>query len=588
MAAPHTCRVCAGALVLRHPGSSAALDADAFSPSCHTPGAHGDLYGCVDCGTVQQPSLPPAAELAGLYREMSDEAYLAEEPGRRATARRLLDMIGEYAPAGRLLDVGCGHGLLLDEARSRGYEVAGVELSRSAAAYARDVLGLPVEEIPLEQVEPADDGYAAIVLADVLEHVEDPVAAIRRCRELLRPGGVLCVVTPDPASATARLAGSRWWALLPAHTCLIPRWTLRELLASEGLVTSDDISFVRTFSARYWLAGLAERGGPLGTAVRAMARALPPSASLSLSLGDERVVLAHNVEVLRPPRPLVSRRGGEHEVHVVLPAYRAEPTIAQVAEEMPVGAADRALLVDDDSPDETVTAALRAGFEVIAHPANRGYGANQKTCYTRAVRDGADVVVMVHADNQYDPALLAEMVRPIEEGEADVVMGSRLLEDETIAGGMPRWKWVGNRALTWVENRAFRRSYSEYHTGYRAFSADFLRSIPFGRNSDGFVFDQEMFAQIVSRDARVIEQPIPTRYFLEASSVSFRDSVAYGLRTLLVLARFRLHERGRSWRLLTRPAGRLPGSTATASLREAGSGGRFRSGGVPEPSPPGR
>jgi SAM-dependent methyltransferase len=569
MAAPDTCRVCAGALVLRHPGTSAAPDAESFSPSCHTPGAHGDLYACVECGTVQQPSLPTAGELAGLYRDMSDDAYLSEEPGRRTTARRLLDMIGRYAPAGRLLDVGCGHGLLLDEARGRGYEVAGVELSRSAAAYARDVLGLPVDEIPLEEVEPAGEGFAAIVLADVLEHVEDPVAAIRRCRELLRPGGVLCVVTPDPASATARLAGPRWWALLPAHTCLIPRRTLRELLTAEALVVSDDVSFVRTFSARYWLAGLAERGGALGRGVRAGARALPSGASLSLSLGDERVVLAHNVEVLRPPRPLAEPRGGEREVHAVLPAYCAESTIAQVAEEMPVEAADRALLVDDASPDQTVPAALRAGFEVIAHPANRGYGANQKTCYTRAVRDGADVVVMVHADNQYDPALLAEMVRPIEDGEADVVMGSRLLEDETIAGGMPRWKWVGNRALTWVENRAFRRRYSEYHTGYRAFSADFLRSIPFARNSDGFVFDQEMFAQIVSREARVVEQPIPTRYFLEASSVSFRDSVAYGLRTLVVLARFRLHERGRSWPLLTRPAARLGARTATTSGRES-------------------
>jgi glycosyltransferase involved in cell wall biosynthesis len=174
------------------------------------------------------------------------------------------------------------------------------------------------------------------------------------------------------------------------------------------------------------------------------------------------------------------------------------------------------------------------------------------------VRDGADVVVMVHADNQYDPALVREMVEPIQRGEADVVIGSRLLEDETIAGGMPRWKWIGNRALTWVENRAFRRDYSEYHTGYRAFSADFLRSIPFARNSDGFVFDQEMFAQIVARGARVMELPIPTRYFLEASSVSFRASVEYGLRTLGVLARYRLDERG-SWRwpLLRRPAARL-------------------------------
>jgi glycosyltransferase involved in cell wall biosynthesis len=165
---------------------------------------------------------------------------------------------------------------------------------------------------------------------------------------------------------------------------------------------------------------------------------------------------------------------------------------------------------------------------------------------------------MVHADNQYDPALLREMVAPIERGEADVVIGSRLLEDESIAGGMPRWKWLGNRGVTWAENRAFRRRYSEYHTGYRAFSAEFLRSIPFSRNSDGFVFDQQVFAQIVARGARVIELPIPTRYFLEASSVSFRASVEYGLRTLAVLARFRLDASGHwRWPILRRPAARL-------------------------------
>ncbi|MEA2374883.1 MAG: hypothetical protein QOD53_1346 [Thermoleophilaceae bacterium] len=558
MSAPKTCPICSGQLTLRHPGTTRALRPDSLSPTNHRTGEYGDLYRCRECGTVHQPALPPGAQLAELYREMRDDAYLGEEAGRRRTAARLLDAIARYAPAGRLLDVGCGHGLLLDEARRRGYEVEGVELSSSAATYAREVLGLRVRERPLAELEPGGEGYAVVVLADVLEHLDDPVDAIRRCRDLLRPGGVLLVVTPDPASPMARLAGSRWWGLLPAHTFLIPRVTLRELITAEGMVISDDVPFVRTFSLRYWLAGLAERGGAVAAALGALRRVLPVGARLSLSLGDERVVIAHRVEVLRSPRPLAKPRGGERQVHVVLPAYNAESTIPQVAREMPIQAADRALLVDDASADQTVAAALQAGFDAIAHPANRGYGANQKTCYVRAVRDGADVVVMVHADNQYDPALLAEMVAPIERSEADVVIGSRLLEDETIAGGMPRWKWLGNRALTWIENRAFRRGYSEYHTGYRAFSADFLRSIPFARDSDGFVFDQEMFAQIVSRDARVVELPIPTRYFLEASSVSFRASVEYGLRTLGVLARYRLDEQGRvSWPLLRRPASRL-------------------------------
>jgi hypothetical protein len=158
---------------------------------------------------------------------------------------------------------------------------------------------------------------------------------------------------------------------------------------------------------------------------------------------------------------------------------------------------------------------------------------------------------MVHADNQYDPGLVAEMAAPILAGEADVVIGSRLLVDRAVAGGMPRWKWLGNRLLTEIENAAFGVRFSEYHTGYRAFSADFLRSIPFLRNSDDFVFDQEIFAQMLARKAKVVEIPIPTRYFHEASSVDFVTSLRYAFKTLWVLGRFRLDRR---WALLRRPA----------------------------------
>jgi hypothetical protein len=399
----------------------------------------------------------------------------------------------------------------------------------------------------------------------VIEHLDDPVAAIGACASMLAEGGALCVVTPDPASATARLAGARWWGLVPAHTCLLPRRTLRELLAAEGLVISQDVPLVRSFELRYWLAGLSERGGPAGKALHALARTPAGRRRVSLSLGDERVVVAHRTPVTRPAQPLVrERENAPTRVAVVLPAYRAADTIPSVAAEMPVEAVDRVLLVDDASPDETSAVALREGFDVLRHPSNRGYGGNQKTCYVRALLDGADVIVMVHADNQYDPALVDRMVRPIEAGIADVVIGSRLLEDETIVGGMPRWKWVGNRALTAVENLAFRRGFSEYHTGYRAFSADFLRRVAFLRNSDDFVFDQEIFAQIVASGSHVLELPIPTRYFLEASSVSFRASVRYGFKTLWVLVRYRLDRRGRHWTLLRPPAAQLAVTHQTA------------------------
>ncbi|HEV2786323.1 MAG TPA: methyltransferase domain-containing protein, partial [Solirubrobacteraceae bacterium] len=462
---------------------------------------------------------------------MEDGDYLAEEAGRRRTAARVLDLIAPHVPGGRLLDVGCGYGVLLAEARTRGYEVLGLELAAAAVRHAREELGVTILDIPLEEFRPeAEERFDVIVLADVLEHLGDPVEAIDGCCDLLADGGVLCVVTPDPSSLTARLAGRRWWGYLPAHRCLLPRRTVLELLASRGLVVSTDVPLVRSFTAGRWVAGLAERAGPLaGPLGRLAARErLMTGRELSLSLGDERVVLAHRLRPKAPERTRVRDRRGSRKVHVVLPAYNAEATVARVAEGLDPAVADRALLVDDASVDRTVEVALDAGLEVLRHPANRGYGANQKTSYVRALQDGADVVVMVHADNQYDPALVGEMARPILEGRADVVMGSRLLEDRAVAGGMPLWKWVGNRALTWAENRAFGARFSEYHTGYRAFSAEALRRVAFLRNDDGFVFDQEIIAQLLERGARVVEIPIPTRYFYEASSVSFRSSVAYG------------------------------------------------------------
>jgi SAM-dependent methyltransferase len=564
MASGYACRICAGDLRLMASGNGSAPEAHALAPSVHEPGRHGDLLACRECGAVQQPALPPAAALHALYRDMRDDAYLTEEAGRRATAARLLELVAAHVPRGRLLDVGCGHGLLLDEARARGYETVGLELSRAAARHARDALGLDVRETPLEAFDDLDS-FDVVVLADVLEHLDDPVAAIERCARLLRAGGVLCVVTPDPASATARLAGARWWGYVPAHSCLLPRATLRELLAGQGLVISTDMPLVRAFSARRWVSGLAERLGRVRGPLERVAQRLPERASLSLALHDERVLLAHRVDVEPAPDPLVRDRGGAATVELVLPAYEAARTIPAVVDELPADAADRALLIDDASADTTTPVALAHGLDVVRHPANRGYGASQKTGYARALLDGADVVVMVHADNQYDPALVPQMVEPILAGRADMVIGSRLLRDRAIADGMPRWKWLGNRLLTGIENRAFGVQLSEYHTGYRAFSAGLLRSIPFLRNSDDFVFDQQIFAQVLARGARVEEIAIPTRYFREASSVDFATSVRYGVQTLGVLGRFLVDRRRGRWPLLRRAAAALEPAVRPAS-----------------------
>ncbi|HEX8743154.1 MAG TPA: class I SAM-dependent methyltransferase [Thermoleophilaceae bacterium] len=309
MGAPETCKICAGPLALRYPGTAADVTATLLSPTNHRPGEYGDLYRCERCGTLHQPRLPPGSELAELYRQMRDDAYLAEEAGRRRTARRVLDLIARHAPSGRLLDVGCGHGLLLDEARRRGYATEGIEVSESAVAHARGALGLTIHEQPFADADLEPESYDVIVLADVLEHFDDPRAALRRCGRLLRPGGLLCVVTPDPASRTARLAGARWWALLPAHTFLIPWRTLRELLAGEQLVAIDDAPLVRSFTAGYWLAGLAERGGRLAAPVETLRRLLPRRLHLSLSLGDERVLLARRAASPRAHAPAAPREG---------------------------------------------------------------------------------------------------------------------------------------------------------------------------------------------------------------------------------------------------------------------------------------
>ena len=294
-----TCRICAGPLRLLYTGSGLEARAEAFSPTNHQPGQYGDLYRCESCGTVAQPSLPHGDALLDLYRHMRDEHYLDEEEGRRAAARRLLGEIGKYAPRGRLLDVGCGHGLLLDEARRRGYEVEGLELSEHAAAHARGRLRLPVHARTLGQLvaDPEPPRYAAIVLADVIEHLDEPATAIDHCAALLEPDGVLCIVTPDPGSRTARVAGAGWWGYLPAHTYLLPRRTLRELLERRGYDVVADLPFVRTFSLRYWMAGLAERGGAIGRTVDLLRKAAPRRARVSLSLGDERVLIARYAAV---------------------------------------------------------------------------------------------------------------------------------------------------------------------------------------------------------------------------------------------------------------------------------------------------
>ena len=229
------------------------------------------------------------------------------------------------------------------------------------------------------------------------------------------------------------------------------------------------------------------------------------------------------------------------KVVVVMPAYNAEKTLRMTYAELPHDGVDLVILVDDCSSDETLRFARELKLEVFVHDRNYGYGANQKTCYREALRAGADIVVMVHPDYQYDPTLLPEIIRPIEEDRADVVLGSRLLGGNALRQGMPWWKFLANRFLTGLENIVFGLRLTEYHTGYRAYRREALESVNLDMNSDKFVFDQEIIAQLVDNHIRIAEVPVPTRYFPQASSCSFTASCRYGFSVLGVLARYALH-----------------------------------------------
>src|SRR5438552_2565776 len=211
------------------------------------------------------------------------------------------------------------------------------------------------------------------------------------------------------------------------------------------------------------------------------------------------------------------RRG---RVVIVMPAYNAARTLEDTFRAIPAGYFDEIVVVDDHSGDDTTALAQRLNLKAIRHPHNVGYGGNQKTCYMEALRDGADVVVMLHPDGQYDPAIIPEMIQPILDGRADMVLGSRmLLPGGAKRGGMPLWKRIANRFLTTFENLAMGRKFSECHTGYRAYSRRFLETVPFLRNSNGFVFDTEVIFQAVQFNLRVVEVPISTKYFADASRV---------------------------------------------------------------------
>lgn len=253
----------------------------------------------------------------------------------------------------------------------------------------------------------------------------------------------------------------------------------------------------------------------------------------------ERILVPENEESV-PKR--------SHKVLAVLPAYNAEKTLAATLADIPVGSVDEVLLVDDGSTDRTVPLAQEMGLTVIEHPTNCGYGGNQKTCYRYALDRGADIIVMIHPDYQYDSRVIPHAVGFIELGICDVVLGSRIRSRrEAVRSGMPWWKYLSNRFLTAFENFFLGQNLGDFHSGFRVYRREVLEKIPFERNSDDFVFDTQFLVQAVKFGFRLGDIPVPVRYFSEASSINFRRSLKYGLATLGTVGRYWLH-RLRLWR----------------------------------------
>jgi len=232
------------------------------------------------------------------------------------------------------------------------------------------------------------------------------------------------------------------------------------------------------------------------------------------------------------------------KVIVVMPAYNAEKTLERTLKDIPQEWVDDIILTDDASKDNTVALAEKLGLRVFVHETNKGYGGNQKTCYREALKLGADIVIMIHPDHQYDPRVIPQLLSPLLDEQCDAVFGSRMLGGRPLEGGMPKWKYLANIFLTALENSVFYMYLTEYHSGLRAYSRKYLRTVKFELNSDDFVFDSEIIAQGVIHNMRIKEIAIETRYFPEASRIGLWRSIIYGLSILKTLVKYKLHTKG--------------------------------------------
>jgi GT2 family glycosyltransferase len=439
---------------------------------------------------------------------------------------------------------------------------------RAIAAFVATVLGLAVLSVLTFGVNPVLD-YATSVGAwavggslpthGQVVYTDTAVYSLRHILEIL-PGGGKVVAFVILVALLALVAVSLSWRpdkprldfglAIAASLVLSPHQNVHDLalLIIPGFVLGD-----------LALAGKLRWPGMAALVLVFAYAAINLSLAISLwsaavgALAVAGFLTLERMAVRPDPVPLGEQKWQGPRPHrvIVLPAYRAAKTLAEVVGDIPAGHADRILLVDDASADATVSVATALHLDVIRHRRNLGYGGNQKTCYRRALQMGADVVVMLHPDGQYDPTIIPNLCRVIEAGEADIVLGSRWLGIDPAKAGMPWWKRLGNRFLTATENRVLGLKLSEYHTGYRAYSRRFLETIPFLENSDDFVFDTQVLIQASTFGFKIGEVPAIGRYHEDASSVSFKTSTVYGLKTLAALLTYVAHRSGFPSRWLT-------------------------------------
>lgn len=503
---------------------------------------------CRKCGLIYLNPRLDEGDLSCLYSQMEDDVYLSQEKGRRLAARQMLGGLRKFqSPEGRILDVGCATGFLLDEARKQGWDPHGVELSGWAVRFARERLGLEhIFEGDLHGARYPSSSFDVIVLKDVIEHLSDPMATLREIRRILKPSGVICVNTPNISSFISRFLGAKWWGIKRHHLYYFTPKTLSSMLKAVGFVPIRFRSHARVFTLEYWFRQLCLHKKGLNGFLRLVERhPWLKERMIRLDLGDQMEVFARRARSLEYLDELEAVPGvsvkRKMKTVAVLPAYNAAKTLKRTVSDIPRDLVDEIILVDDASTDETVAIARELGLCVVVHDKNKGYGANQKTCYIKALEIGADVVVMVHPDYQYDPKAIPELIEPILKGEADAVFGSRMMKRGALEGGMPLWKHSANILLTAFENVALGTYLTEYHSGFRAYSARYLKSVAFQLDSDGFVFDTEIIVQGLLKHMRIEEVPIRTRYFDEASTIKLWPSILYGLGIFWTLAKYFLH-----------------------------------------------